>query len=106
MPTFLDELAGLCLDADERASYRQDPAGWLASHRCGHLCGEDVAAAVPVLQSRLPRAIGSRVRLDDDVERADHAAAVPATAAAAPGETELDAAVRVLDHVLSGLDRS
>jgi hypothetical protein len=86
--TYLDVLVELLTDPAERAAYLREPTAWLHDAGLGYLCGEDVIAAAPVLRGWLP----------------DVAAALEVLATADPqlgaGETELDAAVRVLGTVL------
>jgi hypothetical protein len=82
--TYLDVLVELLTDPDGRAAYVADPPGWLRAAGVGFLCGEDVVAAGPIISAWVP---------DLGVAYDQLAGTDPQPAL---GETELDAAVRVL----------
>ena len=84
MATYLDVLVELLTDPDGRSAYLEDPAAWLQRAGVGFLCGEDVIAAGPILSSWLPDVAAAF----DQLEGIDPQPGL--------GETELDAAVRVL----------
>jgi hypothetical protein len=87
--TYLDVLVETLTEPAARAAYLRDPAGWLRDAGVGYLCGEDVIAGAPVI-------CGWRPDLDPAFAVLEAADPQPA-----PGETELDAAVRVLGLVLA-----
>lgn len=84
MATYLDVLVELLTDPDARAGYQKDPAIWLRTAGAGHLCGEDVVAAAPLLRGWQPQLTSALALLDD------------ADPAPQDGETELDAAIRII----------
>ena len=85
MATYLDVLVELLTDPEGRDAYGVDPAGWLRGAGLGFLCGEDILAARPVLTDWAPDLAAAF----DQVDGIDPQPAL--------GESELDAAVRVLD---------
>jgi transposase InsO family protein len=91
--TYLDVLVELLGDEDQQAAYADDPQVWLRAAGVGFLCGEDVVAAGPVLA-------GWRPELATACDVLDGVDPQPA-----PGETELAAAVRVLDALLEAAPR-
>ncbi len=92
MATFLDALADLVSDPVLRAEYRTDPEAWLVDAGAADICGEDVVAALGVLQGWVP-AVAEHLGVDDLPDPAPGA-----------GETERAAAVRSIDHLLTRLD--
>src|SRR5262245_47492490 len=82
--TYLDVLVELLTDPAERASCLREPADWLRDAGVGFLCGEDIVAAGPVLGGWLP----DLAPVLDLLAEVDPQPAV--------GESEVDAAVRVL----------
>jgi hypothetical protein len=89
--TYLDVLVELLRDPVTRAAYLADPVLWLRDSGLGYLCGEDVVAAGPYLCSWFPDLTAAF----DAVERHDPAPRL--------GESELDAAVRVVQELLDAV---
>jgi hypothetical protein len=75
--------------------FETDRRGHLKEHGFGDLSGEDVVEAVRSVRGELPPALGERL-----AGYADEGGATP-PARPLVGETELDAAIRQLVHVLS-----
>jgi hypothetical protein len=85
--TYLDVLVELLTDPDARSAYQKDRSGWLRAAGVGFLCGEDIAAAGPVLRTWLPQLVSPF----DVLEKVDPAPS--------DGEGELDAAIRLIDEM-------
>jgi hypothetical protein len=85
--TYLDVLVELLTDLDARAGYEKDPAVWLRTAGVGFLCGEDVVAGAAYLREWQPE-LGAAL---DELEGVDPAPR--------DGESELDAAIRVIEVV-------
>jgi hypothetical protein len=91
MATYLDVLVEVLTDPAERAVYLREPDAWLHDAGLGSLCGEDIVAAGPILQGWLPD-LASALEVLADVDPQP-----------ALGETELDAAARVLGVLVDKL---
>ena len=89
MANILEYLRGVLVDPHAQGSFRADPGGYLTEGGFGDLTGEDVVEAVVVLRRSLPPDAAAALSVFDDED--DLPAVRPA-----PGETDLDAAVRVL----------
>jgi hypothetical protein len=89
--TYLDVLVELLTDLDARAGYQKEPAVWLRSAGVGFLCGEDIVAGAPYLRDAHPQLVPAL----DDLEGLDPAPQ--------EGESELDAAIRVINVVCDAL---
>jgi hypothetical protein len=90
MANVIEFLRHLLSDTADQAAYRADPGGYLTAHGFDDLAGEDVVEAMPLV----------RPRLDESI-----AAELPTSlppASPGPDETELDAALRQIDHLLAG----
>jgi hypothetical protein len=89
MANILEFLRNVLTDYDAQGAYRDDPASYLRSSGFGDLTGEDVVEGVAVLRGSLPEHVAAG--LEPFAQRQGLPLVGPEG-----GESELDAAVRVL----------
>ncbi|MGI8663353.1 MAG: hypothetical protein ACR2LQ_09115 [Acidimicrobiales bacterium] len=98
MANILELLRDVLTVGDEQRRFASDPHGYLTTHGFGDLSGEDVVEAIRSLRRTLPADVAARLEPYEDGE----ALLPPVRPLGA--ESELDAAVRQLQHA-TGLNK-
>ncbi|MEO7556175.1 MAG: hypothetical protein ABIV94_06175, partial [Acidimicrobiales bacterium] len=93
MANILEFLRAVITDGDEQRRFAASPREYLIAHGFDDLTGEDVVEGISALRSSLPDDVAAQLSAYDGSEH-PLPEVVPG-----PGESELDAAIRVLDHV-------
>src|SRR5262245_9271900 len=93
MANILEFLRGVLTEPDAQESFRADPGGYIDKAGFVDLTGEDVVEAVLVLRRSLPDDLAARLTAFEDDD------ALPSVRPG-PEETELDAAVRMLNFAI------
>jgi hypothetical protein len=93
MANILEFLRGVLTESDAQETFRADPGGYIDEAGFVDLTGEDVVEAVLVLRRSLPDDLAARLTAFEDDD------ALPSVRPG-PEETELDAAVRMLNFAI------